>query len=894
MNDAFYKSAIDDSPIGFLYQKPILDSAGAPCDFKIIRVNSAFCGLVRSTVPELAGKNLSEILPRISKEPDVWIKSFGNVMIRKTPLEFKTAINTMDGQLHVNAFSPEAGYVAAFFNIVSKDINPEDHSNQDETIFNGTQDGLFLVQAGDGGLYRFVRCNHSFEKITGLPSPYILGKEPGELFGEKVGLRFNNSFRKCLDKKQPLFHEENVKLPIGNRDWSVALSPVFGSGDSLFIVGSVEDITQKKTDERDIKENLKLNTMLLQLSTASIKTVDELLSLALEQTIRITQSRDGYIILMNGAREGGALCIVSKQTAANCGITGNVAKRFMNGKGIWSEAIRQKKTLMINDFENAAGSELPVGHILLKNFLSIPIIDKGDVVAVIGIANKKNDFTDKDVMTLNLVMNTVWALAQRKRSDELLQQEKDLFKTTLLSIGDAIMATDQAGKVILMNEVALQLTGWERDEAIGRSCDEVFHIISEKTRKRCEAPIARVIRTGKTIALANHTILLSKDGTEYPITDSAAPIIGEKGEVKGVVLAFRDVTLEKQKVDAIRYLSYHDQLTGIFNRSFFEEEIKRLNTKRNLPISFVMADVNCLKLTNDAFGHSTGDKILKKAARIIQNCCRQDDIFARVGGDEFAILLPRTSAGDAEKIVERIKSICTKTQTQSISLSVSFGIATKESFQDDIRQVQKKAEDNMYKNKLFESPEMRSRTIQSVVTKLYQKYTAERKHSQRVSRLCEAIGREINLSEREINDMKNAALLHDIGKIAIKSDILNKSTMLSDKEWSEIRRHPEVGYRLLSSLSDFSYVSECILAHHERFDGTGYPKGLKGKTIPVLPRIIALAEAFDSMTSERAYHKAMSEDEALNELKRNAGTQFDPELVDIFLRIHSNNQIVLK
>jgi diguanylate cyclase (GGDEF)-like protein/PAS domain S-box-containing protein len=894
MNDEFYTSVIHDSPIGFLYLETAQAPAEIPCDFKVVRANPAFCGMTGKKADDLIGKSLAEILPDISDDQQLWIQSFEKAVRNNISNLFYTGLKTLSGLLQVKVLPSEAGCVTAFFSIMPRQTGREEHSNQNETIFNGTQDGLFLVEADCGG-YRFVKCNRSFEKITGMPHAGIAGKQPEELFGRKTGLHFRDAFLRCLEKGQPISQEENVKLPVGDRFLSIALTPVFDNDDSRFIVGSIEDITQKKTAELEIKANLKLNKMLLELSTASIKTVDELLSLALEQAIHITESRDGYIILMDETQKDAALCILSKHSSANHRFPSDISRQVMSGKGIWGEAFRHKKNVIINDFNKTSRNEdLPSGHIPLRNFLSIPIVDGGQVVSVIGLANKKNDFTGKDVMLLNLVMNNVWALTQRKRSGELLKQEKDLFKTTLLSIGDAIMATDQQGKVILMNDVALQLTGWKKDDAIGRDCEDVFQIINEKSRKRCEAPISRVIRTGKTIALTNHSILISKDGKEYPITDSAAPIIGKKGEVKGVVLAFRDVTMEKQKVDAIRYLSYHDQLTGIFNRSFFEEEIKRLNTKRNLPISIVLADVNCLKLTNDAFGHATGDRILKKAARIIQNCCRQDDIFARVGGDEFAILLPHTSYQDAAKIVERIKSICTRTQTQSIALSISFGIATKETNLDDIRQVQKKAEDNMYKNKLFESPEMRSRTIQSVISKLYRKYTAERRHSQRVSRICEAMGRELNLNEREINDMKNAALLHDIGKIAIKSEILNKSTMLNDKEWSEIRRHPEVGYRLLSSLSDFSYVSECILAHHERYDGKGYPKGLKGKTIPVLPRIIALAEAFDTMTSELAYHKAISEEEALAELKRNAGTQFDPDLVDIFLRIHSNNQIVLK
>lgn len=483
-------------------------------------------------------------------------------------------------------------------------------------------------------------------------------------------------------------------------------------------------------------------------------------------------------------------------------------------------------------------------------------------------------------------------ITERKLLEKSLEEEKEKLRITITSIGDGVISTDVNGKVTILNKVAEELTGWKQEEALGKPIEEVFNIINEKTRVKCENPIKKVIESGLIIGLANHTALISKDGTERSIADSAAPIKDSDGNVQGVILVFRDVTEEKRRQDEIYYMSYYDSLTGLYNRRFFEEEIKRIDTERNLPISIIMGDCNGLKLTNDTFGHSEGDKLLKKAAEAIKSACRADDIAARWGGDEFIILLPKTEKEEAEAMVKKIKSICSNMKIDSINVSISFGYDTKQSIGEDIFKILKSAEDYMYKHKVVEGNSMRGNIINTILNTLHEKNPREEKHSKRVSELCRRIGAAMELPEIEINKLKVCGLLHDIGKIAIEEKVLNKTERLTDQEWNEIKRHPDIGYRILSSSSEMVELAQYILSHHERFDGTGYPRGLKQEEIPLLSRIIAVADSYDAMTNERTYKKALDKDAAIEELIQNKGTQFDPYVVDIFIGKVLNNKRV--
>jgi diguanylate cyclase (GGDEF)-like protein/PAS domain S-box-containing protein len=474
-------------------------------------------------------------------------------------------------------------------------------------------------------------------------------------------------------------------------------------------------------------------------------------------------------------------------------------------------------------------------------------------------------------------------ITDRNKAEVALALEKQNLHITLESIGDGVISTDSQGKIKLLNKVAERLTGWTQNEAYNKPFAIVFNIINESTRKRCENPVHEVLNTGNIVELSNHTILISKEGLKIFCEGSASPIKDEHNNVIGVVLVFRDITEKKEKQERINYLSYHDPLTGLYNRRFFEEELKRLDSERNLPLTLIMADVNGLKLINDAFSHLEGDWLLKRAAGIMKKESRADDIIARIGGDEFVLLLPKTDSEQAATIVKRINNAIAKEKSGSILLSISFGWETKKEVTEEINSIFRKAEDEMYKCKLSESTSARIKTVQAMIKALYEKNEREQQHSARTSQLSKAIGEALDLNTEDISELQTVGLMHDIGKITLEAQILNKPGALSDSELREIRRHPEIGYRILGSINELSQLAKYVLAHHERWDGKGYPKGLKGEEIPLKARIIAIADTYDAMISDRPYRKALSEAAAIEEIERNAGTQFDPKIVRVFV-----------
>lgn len=476
-------------------------------------------------------------------------------------------------------------------------------------------------------------------------------------------------------------------------------------------------------------------------------------------------------------------------------------------------------------------------------------------------------------------------ITNRKILENELEKEKMLLETTLYSVGDGVISTDKKGNIVFMNRVAESLTGWRLGEARGKFIEEVFNIYEEGSGNKGENIIKRVIQERRIIDNIGNMVLLSKFNVERPIEQTAAPIINQTGESSGAVLVFRDYSEKREKQKEIEFLSYHDQLTGLYNRRYFEKALKQTGNAKNLPLTLVMVDVNGLKLTNDAFGHKMGDKLLIHIADILKKACREEDLAFRIGGDEFLLLVSKTGAGEADKLVENINRAIENKQIDNIILSASIGYAVKEKASENIDEIYKKAEDEMYRNKLSESSSMRSRTIDLIMNTLYEKNKREMFHSLRVGALCEKAAAYMGFDKDEIKQLKIAGLMHDIGKIGISERILNKPGTLDSEERAEIMRHSEIGYRILSSVNEFSEIADIVLAHHERWDGTGYPRGVKGENIPLKARIVAVADVYDAITNIRSYGKVMTKEEAIKELFDGAGTQFDPEVVNAFIKI---------
>ncbi len=349
------------------------------------------------------------------------------------------------------------------------------------------------------------------------------------------------------------------------------------------------------------------------------------------------------------------------------------------------------------------------------------------------------------------------------------------------------------------------------------------------------------------------------------------------------LIACIDFEDQYKTIEEIHDISYKDQLTGLNNRRYYKKIFSEIDHQNKLPLSFVFADANGLKIVNDSLGHSKGDEFLKKASKIIFETFSEHGSISRIGGDEFVVILPKTDSSKCKYLIDLCEEKCSDIRVEGIRFSISFGASTMRDASEDIYNVVFEAENAMYKNKLLNESENSERIIASIRTALYQRHPVEREKSECVNAYVTQFAKYLSLGEKKVEMLSLAAKHYNIGKISYDSGKLNDYAI-------NYQDNVEVAYRILKNIPRFSRIAYIILCSNEYVNGKGVPNNLAGDAIPFESKILAICKNFVALTLEGSNHLTFTKADALAEIESNAGTKYDGVIVNKFVEFINDDE----
>ncbi len=481
-------------------------------------------------------------------------------------------------------------------------------------------------------------------------------------------------------------------------------------------------------------------------------------------------------------------------------------------------------------------------------------------------------------------------ITERRQMQEQLRRSEERYRWILESTSDILCVYDMEDECFtFVSPTVERVRGITQDQALAETWQDA---VTEPFYPRLTATLTKQYAVFQANGHCDGQFVLElqqpdKDGRPLWVELAARFRRGRQGQVE-LVGSTRSIAERKQAEEQMEQLMFRDALTHLYNRRFFEEELQRMDNHFNMPVSILMGDINGLRLINEAFGHSQGDTLLQITADILAACARPQDVVARTSGDEFCILMPKTDGSAARKVLaaieQRIASEKSGMLEQFAYVTWSFGVGTKKRLDDSLIGARQAAAKEMERQKLLEQASTHNAAIASLKAAMFARSEETEAHCQRMFQMARLVGLELGLSQQALHDLQLLCQLHDIGKIGVDDAILKKPGKLTADEWARMKEHPSIGARIAASLPDIAGIAPAIAAHHERWDGSGYPQGLRATEIPVLARILAVIDAYDAMTHTRIYREALPRAEAIGELIRNSGSQFDPTVVDVFLR----------
>ncbi len=591
-----------------------------------------------------------------------------------------------------------------------------------EALLNHSPSQIMLFDA-EG---RYVEVSAAVAANLGRPASEIVGKSFAEMFDAKTAGAFMRTIRQMQIDRKPI--EKIDRLPVAGelRYYETKLFPVADPNGEVELFGSiVHDITERTRMQSALEHERERAQQYLDVAGVIMLAID------LDGKITMINQKGCDVVGLPREQLLGSNWLERFLTPKTATEVKTLFDRFSSGRHL--DTLHHENEVLTAS-----------GETRLIAWNNVVLAD--DDGRVIGILSSGEDITD------------------RREAEMALIESEYKYRSYIDHAPDAIFVLDRRGRYVEVNRSASDLTGYPQIRLLQMHCED---ICCGESINACREHLDTLFSTGASSAMlcfrhaSGEKRWWRVDSIRY--TDDR-------------YLEFaKDVTAQKEAEEKLTYLSYHDQLTGVYNRRFFEEELHRLDTSRNLPITLVMGDINGLKLVNDSFGHLVGDQLLQKAADAFRHCCRADDIIARLGGDEFALILPHTDMVAASGVITRILEWIAKIRVANIELAVSFGCETKIDPDQTMSEVLANAENQMYRRKLSERSSMKSKTVDVIMNTLFAKSDRESMHSQRVSGICRAIAVRMGLSKDDISQIVTAGLVHDIGKIGIDERILNST-----------------------------------------------------------------------------------------------------------------------
>jgi diguanylate cyclase len=828
-----YRNICGSDSQAYAFHRLIVNQDQVPVDFEFIEMNKAFETITGLDASILIGKTYNELF-KDREDSSKYVEIFGDVALNGKPQYFDLYSKKLKRHFRGLAFSSEPMTFATLFSDITKEVH---ESKVKEIVFSSLNDIVFELDDELNFINVFTSDErHLFTSIDKLLVGSVYTLLPEDV--KKIVLP-------TFEKAKVSLKRESVIYPWfinGELRWYRVVI-IYTKIDEInrYIV-SVNEFTKHKQDANIINESLSRPQQFIEHTKTFIWECDH----------------EGlYTYVSDNVKE----------------IIGYKAHELIKNYHFFDlhPGLNQK-----SNNENSEMLDDPKVIIDKRNEI---LTKAGEILSVstTSFPNYRTDGSLKGYRGFDV------DITETMKIDESIRLSEKKFRLITENTSDVIwVLSAKTFKTTYVSPSIVNLNGFTPEEVMGQRLEVSLQSDSfSEFTKRIEKGIREFIQKPETyLGEVIEIQLYCKDGSLIWAESSIKFRYDEVGDIE-IVGVTRNIDHRKKVEKEIVYLSYHDQLTGVYNRSFYEEEVARLNTERNLPFTLVVCDIDGLKLTNDAFGHMAGDRLIVSLARILQRICRRDDIIARIGGDEFAILLPKTSEKVAQMLVRRILEEITLTKPERIKLSASFGWMTKLTLGEDFTEIYKQAEDRMYLEKIRQQSNVKLGFVKLITTSLFEKYPEEKKHAQSVSELCRSFGEALKLSNKEIADLEMAGLLHDIGKIGLDDELIKHGEYASFDESSEFKRHSEIGYQIIRSVFAYSHIAEFILSHHEWFNGSGYPQGLKEYNIPLQARIIKLANDFSSQIDREGFDIPHT----LEFIKVRSGIQYDPALVEVLMKM---------